>query len=190
MDHNDAADSALRTYLRRLSWALASLPKKDREDIVEETREHVLARVDQGQPERDVLAALGPAEIYARSFIEEMELSGALAGQRPMQALAVVLTRVHRSVTASLTFLALLVLAALAFSGLALLVTKPLDPEHVGLWVSPNGDLFLGVSKSLSGRHEILGMWVYPLAILDVALSWFAARLILLGAVRRLASRS
>lgn len=95
----------------------------------------------------------------------------------------------HRSLTAALAFLAVLLLAAVGVAGLTVAVMKPFDPDHLGLWVSPRGDFFLGHADTQSGRREILGMWIYLLAVLDLAAIWFAARLILLWAVRRLASR-
>lgn len=183
---DEKAYAELKTYLRRLGWALASLPERDRDDIIEETRVHVLARTDQGQTLPHALAALGPADRYARRFIDEMEISNALAGQRPLQVLSVVLRRVHRSFTAGVAFLAVLFLAAFAIGGVSAAVMKPFDPEHVGLWVSAHGDFFFGRSNGRNGQHEILGPWLYPFAVFDVAAVWFAARLILLGAVRTL----
>lgn len=92
-------------------------------------------------------------------------------------------------IAAGLAFLAVLLLAAVGFVVLTVAAMKPFDPEHVGLWVSPRGDFFLGQSDIGNGRHEILGMWIYLVAVVDVAVIWFAARLILLWAVRRLAMR-
>jgi hypothetical protein len=182
-------DAELKAYLRRFRWALAALPERDREEIVEETRVHVLARIDQGQSPGQALAAFGAAETYARRFIDEMEISDALASQSPSRVLSVVLKRVHRSVAAALAFLAVLVLVIFAVGGVGAALIKPFDPDHVGLWVSAHGDFFFGQSEAEGGRHELLGLWLYPLVILDVAVVWFTARVILLGAVRTLARK-
>lgn len=187
---DEKAYAELKTYLRRFRWALASLGEGDRDDIVEETRIHVLERTDQGQPLSQALAALGPAESYARRFIDEMEISDALAGQRPLRVLSVVFTRVHRSFAAALAFLAVLLLALFAIGVASVAVMKPFDPGHIGLWVSIHGDFFFGQSDGQGGKHEVLGPWLYPLAVVDVAVAWFAARLILLGAVSNLARRA
>ena len=125
----------LKTYLRRLGWALASLPKGDRDDIVEETQTHVLDRIEQGQSLSQALAALGSAESYARRFIDEMEISDALASQRQLRMLSVVFTRMHRNMTVAFSFLALMLLALLAIGCAGAAVMKPFDPQHLGLWV-------------------------------------------------------
>jgi hypothetical protein len=183
---DDKSHAELRTYLRRLGWALGSLPKHDRDEIVEETLVHVAARADQGQQVSAVLAALGTPEAYARSFIDEMEIADALAGQRPVKVLTVVLRFVHRSLAAALAFLFVLFLAAFAAGGLIAAVAKPFDPDHVGLWASSRGEFFFGFADNAQGRHEVLGTWIYLLAPLDLALAWYVGRITLLGALRRL----
>src|SRR3569833_1391232 len=90
---DDTRYAELKTYLRRLGWALSSLPERDRDDIVEETRTHVLARVEQGQDLSEALAAFGPAETYAARFVDEMEVTRALGSGRAMQGFGVVLRR-------------------------------------------------------------------------------------------------
>jgi uncharacterized membrane protein len=184
---SDTAPADLKAYLRRLGWSLASLPERDRDDIVEETRVHVLERIEQGRPAGEILAALGPPESYARGFIDEMEISGALASQRPGQSLALLLRRAHRSAVAAAAVLATTVLAVIALMGVAALVAKPFDPEHVGLWTSPHGAFFVGAPGPGFDGHEHLGNWIYPAAVLDLAVTWFLGRRIVLWAVRRLA---
>ena len=80
----DDAVNMREAYLRKLGWGLAALDQKDRDGIVDETRAHILDRVDQGASLEAVLAALGPPEVYARHFREEAELIFALAGQGPI----------------------------------------------------------------------------------------------------------
>ncbi len=75
----DKSYAELMVYLRRLSWALSPLPQRDRDDVVEETRVHVLARVEGGQTIDVALASFGRPDAYAARFIDEMELTGALA---------------------------------------------------------------------------------------------------------------
>lgn len=183
---NDTVDPELRDYLRRLGWALEALRPEDRAAIVDEVREHVLARRDQGVAVTEALAGFGPPEAYARGFIDEMEISGALASQRPLTVLAVVAGRMHRSLTAAVAFLGVLFLAGVAFLGAVVAAMKPFHPDNVGLWISPRGDFFLGFLEPRGGQHEVLGAWLYPLAVLNLALAWFVGRLILLWAVRSL----
>lgn len=94
-------DGQLKTYLRRLGWALARMPAQDREEILEETRSHILDRVDQGLSVPEVLATLGKPETYGALFIDDMEITEALASQGVVEVGAAVLKRVHRSATAA-----------------------------------------------------------------------------------------
>jgi len=178
----DDTAAELKIYLRRLGWGLATLAKSDREDIVNETREHLLDRVDQGATLGAVLAALGRPETYARRFLDEAEIVSALATQRPMTALGAIVRRVHRSATAGLAFVLVLVLFTFAGLSVVVCVMKLLDPSRVGLWISP-GNFFFGRPDQPHGR-ELLGDWIYPLTIIAVAGAWFLGRLILFWALR------
>jgi hypothetical protein len=177
----------LKTYLRRLGWALSSLPERDRDDIVEETRVHVLARVEQGQGLTETLASFGPADVYAARFVDEMEITRALGSQKPLQVLGVVLRRAHKSLAATLAFLFVLFFGAWGLGGLFAAVTKPFDPDHIGLWTSDRGAFFIGsVDGAHPHLHEILGNWIYPAAAINAVVCWFLCRLVLLWALRTL----
>jgi uncharacterized membrane protein len=186
---DEQAHPALKTYLRRLGWALASLPERDRDEIVEETRGHVLERLDQGAPLEATLAGFGPPEVYAARFIDEMEIVGALASQKGSTLLAAVLKRAHRSLAAFGAGATVLVLAAVSISLTLTALMKPLDPAHVGLWTSARGSLVIGSVSDPAGYTEHLGFAIYPLALASLAGAWFLGRLILVGALRRLARK-
>lgn len=184
---DDKSYSELKTYLRQFGWALASLPERDRDDIVEETRVHVLARIEQGQGVVEALGALGSADAYAARFVDEMEISGALASQRSRRLLAAVASRAHRSAIAALGFLGVIILGAWGIGWCFALAMKPFDTEHVGVWRGPH-TFFVGVlSNPTPGLHELAGGWIYPIGVLNLILAWFAVRLVLDWSVRRLA---
>src|SRR5258706_1905434 len=102
----DETDGALKTYLRRLRWALAKLPESERDDIVQETDAHVCDRVAQGEQQAQVLAELGAPETYARGFLDELQLSQALASHGFSVMAAALLRRAPRNITASAALVA------------------------------------------------------------------------------------
>lgn len=176
-------------WLRRLKWALAEIPSPEREDIVAEARSHIEDRIAAGRKAGEVLADFGPAEIYARRFIDEMDTSGALAAQRSGDLLGVVMRRVHRNLVAALALFAVMVLGLLAFFDLAVIWMKVTDPVHAGLWAGPH-HRFIGVIDDPSRSHELLGLWIYPLSALVLLLVWIIGRAILIWAVRTLQPRA
>ena len=174
----------LKSYLRSLGWGLSTMSKSDRDEIIDEAREHILGRVDQGASLDAVLLALGTPDVYARRFLDEAEIVSALASQRPMTVLGAVLRRVHRSATAGLAFVLVLILCTLAGFGIIACVMKVIDPLRVGLWVGDDG-FFFGHLDHLDNRREVLGNWIYPLTVVAIAGSWFMGRFILFWALRR-----
>lgn len=179
----DAATVAL--WLRRLTWALAAMPAAEREDIVEEARGHLEDRIRDGQSAAEALAGFGPADVYARPFLDEMELTAALGSQKSGDLLGAVARRAHRSLLAAGAALILLVLALVALTAISLVIMKLRDPVHAGLWIGP-GQRFIGVIDDPGRAREVLGVWLYPLAGAGLALAWLIGRLVLLWAVRGL----
>ena len=53
----DSNERAMNDYLRRLRWALAPLPSRDREEIVTELRGHFVERIESGSIDFDAIAA-------------------------------------------------------------------------------------------------------------------------------------
>jgi hypothetical protein len=179
-------DDAKEAWLRRLRWALAALPGPERDDIVAEIRAHLDERERDGADVAAALAQLGPADGYARGFIEARELTGAAASQRPGAMLSAIARRAHRSVLAFAAFVAVVALTAVSLLAATVLVMKVDDPLHAGLWRG-KGQFFIGVIDDPAAAQELLGYWIYPLAILVVALAALAARGVLVWTVRTLA---
>lgn len=184
----DANQGRVENWLRRFRWALGAMPQAERDDVVAETRAHLCERIDTGQSADAALAALGPADVYARRFIDEMELSGALASQRSGDLLRAVLRRAHRSLVAAMAFLLLLIIGGLAVGLVGTAVGKALDPAHFGLWTG-HGNFFIGQTDHPERMHELLGGWLYPVAVAALGLCWLLGRLVLLWAARVLRGR-
>ena len=179
-------DPDVGSWLDRLNRALAGIPAAERDDIVAETRAHLAESVASGLPPRDALAHFGPAESYARKFLDDIELSGALGSQRSGAMLSVLARRVHKSLVAAIGFFLVMVLGGVAFGAVLTAVVKIFDPAIAGLWVGPR--IFaLGITNDPSHARELLGNWVFPVLALIVALCWILGRMVLLWSLRMLA---
>lgn len=181
-------DRLLDEWLRGLKWSLTAIPSPEREDIVEETRGHISERLEAGASLEEVLDAFGSPDVYARGFVEEMEVSSALGGGRSGSLLGVIARRAHRSAVAFAAFLGLLVIVAVALGAVITGVYKLVDPVHAGLWVG-DGFAFLGTIDDPSTGRELLGNWVYVVIPAIFAACWFLGRLILIGTVRTFTRR-
>lgn len=173
-------------WLRRLKWALSALPARDQDDIVAEARAHLRDALDTGRTAEQVLAGFGGAEDYARQFVDQMELSGALGAGRSGPMLRVVLRRAHRSLIAAVAAVVVLACLLLAVTGASLVFFELTDPLRTGLW-SGGGNLFVGMIDDPSKAVDLLGIWLLPAALGAVVVSLLIVRLVLIWAVRRLA---
>jgi uncharacterized membrane protein len=179
-------DPEVSRWLNRLNWALASIPAAERDDIVVETRGHLAESIADGHSPRDALAHFGAAETYARTFLDDIELSGALGSQRAGAMLSVLARRVHKSLVAAFGFLLVVVLGGVAFGAMLTALVKIVSPAYAGFWVGPR-DFGLGVIDDPSHAHELLGKWIFPVLALILALCWILGRMVLLWSLRTLA---
>lgn len=173
-------------WLRRLTWSLASMSSPERDNIVEETRSHLREVVAAGRTPSAALAGFGRAEDYARRFIDEMQIVGALGSQDTGALLRVIAGQIHRSLIAALAAIGIAALAALALTSVLMIILKLSDPVHAGLWRGAH-QFFLGKIDDPGEATELLGTWLYPLCVAVLALTWFTGRLLLLWTVRRIA---
>jgi hypothetical protein len=157
----------LESYLSRLEAELARVPVPDRQEILLETRSHVMERMRRAPSTSvdDVLSELGPPEAYARPFLPEAPTPshrpGALAG-------------IARLATGGWPTAPLLCIVAFAYSVAVLwvliAVTKLTDPSDTGLWIDPASGRIrsfgVGMSEANRRGREVLGYWLVPIALL------------------------
>jgi uncharacterized membrane protein len=179
----------LDAYLARLEGALAPLPAAERQEILLETRSHVVEQLRRA-PDRgaaDVLAELGPPEAYARQFLPEPDepRPGPPAGT---------LHRLARLATGGLRTIPLLFLVvsayAVALFAFLLALNKLLEPEATGLFFELRGKrgVMFVLSDPNHGGRDVLGFWLVPLALL-VSLAIHLAMSALLRRVLRTDAR-
>lgn len=180
-------------YLRRLIWALQSLPKDDRVGITGEIESHLVESAERGgQALRSAFAGLGHPSVLARSFIEEFELSGAVNRAMPGTLLVNMLSRGSRSIAAFSAGTAALLLYVVAFALLVVAAAKPIAPRLVGAW-QVDGHLrsagFLA-GGGPAGGVEILGYWIIPIAVGVAVVAYAAATRLLRDVAGRLLMRT
>lgn len=173
----DVENRAMNEYLRRLRWALAPLPTRDREDIVTELRSHFVERIDAGGADFDTIAAeFGAPEDYARSFLDNYHITTALASGSTRSMAGAALGSMGRGIGAFFGSLGVFILFAFAFAFLLIAFAKPIVPQRVGLWTGP-GQMFLGITERPTTVYtEHLGYWIIPLAILGAGLLYLLGR--------------
>jgi hypothetical protein len=150
-------------YLGALNAALSALPAAERDDIARELGGHLREREAAGGLD-PALRAMGSPETYARTFLEDRNLSQALIRPNPLALLFAILNRGARSVLAFVfgTLAALLYLFAAAFA--LIVVLKEITPDNVGWWAGHGHFEFGAIFGSVHPGPERLGYWIIPIA--------------------------
>jgi uncharacterized membrane protein len=176
----------IEEWLRRLKWSLASMPSPERDNILEEARSHLRDVLSAGCTPSVALAGFGNAEDYARRFVDEMQIVGALGSQDTGALLHVVTSQINRNFVATLAGIGIAVLGVFSFVAVVMLIAKVFDPVRAGVWRYPHGGFTIGIVNPADAT-ELLGIWLYPLCVGVLALSWLGGRMLLLWAVRQIA---
>jgi uncharacterized membrane protein len=177
-------------YVRRLLWALQTLPHDDRLNIAGEIHSHLSECAGRGPRDLDrAIAGLGSPDALARSYVEEFELAGAVNSASPVTLLLTVLNRATRSVMAFLGGFAALTLYLLAVGCAMVAVGKFIVPGKVGAWISDHSLTAGIVDTPPAGGHELLGYWIVPIAAAIAALCFVGAGKLLRLIGRRLLAR-
>jgi len=169
---------ALEAYLRQLDAHLASLAPSERNDVLMETRSHVMERVARFPFPSidDVLEQLGAPSVYAQQFAREAAPTTAVA---PHAKKGTALRGLARLATAGWLGAPVLLLVVfsyvIALAAFAVALAKVLTPDDVGVWVKEvNGQQrfsHAGFNASLGGT-EILG---YRLAAIAASIGFVFA---------------
>lgn len=177
----------LKHYLKRLDWALAPLPEADRHDILQETRAHFADRMAAGNPDAafaEIVARFGPPEDYAQQFLDNYQITAAVADGSGSAMLPQALRVAGRGATALLGSAFFLLLYGVALGLVLLAVLKLVAPTHVGLWYAPEqGVAGLGYvdAATAAASVELLGYWILPVNIIGALLLYRGAT----GGLRR-----
>ncbi|MBB6251752.1 HAAS signaling domain-containing protein [Nitrospirillum iridis] len=188
LDGTSSLPPVAALYIQRLGWALRPLPEADRQQIVMEIQAHLIDRLGQGQAALDdALRKLGAPHDFARAFVREFELSGALAGTSPVPLVLALLDRGGRSALSLVSGLGafLLYMMGGAFAVIALL--KPVLPAQVGFWRG-QGTLQFGITSSgtWDPKAELLGYGIIPVSLVLAVLCYITGTWLLRTGARAL----
>jgi uncharacterized membrane protein len=157
------------SYLTTLRLHLGPLTLAEREEIVREIAAHVRDSAEEsGASVGAVLARLGPAEDLAAQYRDGLLIRQASRSFSPLVLLRATLRLATKGAFGILVFF--LAVFGYAFGGgfVAVAVAKAIVPAHTGAWVQDGrlvamGALEYGIPPQ---AHEVLGMWIIPLALI------------------------
>lgn len=171
-----AGHQDLEAYLVRLDAALRALPAEEREEIVLETRSHILDSLRLAGDRAVVFTELGPPELYARSFLDALDEPESNVVRTPRAP--TLLLRLAAGGAGAFIALNLMVAAyGLALVLLLLAGLKLLHPERVGVWIDPTTRSYSVALTGSSGApagSEVLGWWLVPITLTLAALLYVA----------------
>jgi uncharacterized membrane protein len=179
----------IEEWLRQLQSSLASMSSPERDNILEEARSHLRERLVAGGSPSAALAGFGSPEDYAQCFVEEMRTEGALRSKDTGALLHEVPNQIKGNLAVTLGEIGIGVLGVLSFLAVATLIVKLSDPAHAGVWLLRPSGLIVGKIGKIPSADatELLGIWLYPLCVGVLALSWLSGRVLLLWVVRQIA---
>lgn len=154
-------------YCERLSKALAEAPAAERDEIVEDVRQHVLERIDaEGLVTADaldsILQAVGDPEDLAEEYRMQAMLRHAATSASPLVLLKTTMrwaTKAAVGLIASIITLAGYGCAAVFYLSAFL---KPLFPSRIGLWLAPQHGVTFGYWDGRLSHTELYGISLRP----------------------------
>jgi uncharacterized membrane protein len=161
-------EKQLESYLATLRLHLAPLTLGEREEILREITAHVRDSAEQsGASVEAVLARLGPAEALAKEYRDGLLISRASRSFSPILLLRAALRLATKGVSGIVVF----ILSVLGYSfgaGFVIIAfSKMIVPAHTGAWVDDGQLIGFGAFEygMPASAHEVLGMWIIPLAL-------------------------
>ena len=177
-----------QAWLTALDAALAPMGPDDRREIVRELTGHLLERAAQNTL-TSTLQSLGTADMFAKSYLDENDLSVAVTKASPRLLLTSLFAVGVRRTDAFLTGMVGLFLYLIAAGFAVVAALKPLLPQQVGMWKDGNGYSFGAIFGKIHTSPEMLGMWIIPISGLAAALAYFAATELMRQSGRLILSR-
>jgi hypothetical protein len=159
----------IESYLTALRYNLGPLTIAEREEIVLEIGAHIRDSAEEsGASIESVLARLGPAEKLAAQYRDGLLIRKASRSFSPLVLLRATLRLATKGVFGIFVFCC----AILGYSSGVVLVSaalaKPFFPANTGLWFQDGRFVDSGVlhfPPPAPPAHEVLGMWLIPLAL-------------------------
>jgi uncharacterized membrane protein len=155
------------SYLTALRLHLGPLTIAEREEIVREIGAHIRDSVESGASVESVLARLGPAEELAAQYRDGVLIRQASRSFSPVKLLRAALRLATKSVFGIFVFTCGLFGYSFGAGLLFVALAKIFVPSHTGAWVQDGRLVAAGAFEYgyLPQAHEVLGLWIIPLAL-------------------------
>ena len=165
--HADRIRATIDSYLARLRDALGDVPSSERDEILREIRSHILERAEAEGPVTEqvvnqVLRAVGDPQELAKQYRADAILRLAASSRSPWLLLAATLRSATRGITGMIAFLVASVGYGCAAVAYLCAVLKPLVPDRIGLWLSPEHTVTLGYWNGQFSGTEVYGIAIRP----------------------------
>lgn len=162
------AEMQLDSYLNDLRIHLGTLTIAERDEIVKEIGAHVRDSAEEsGAAIETVLGRLGPAKELAAEYRDGLLIRKASHSISPVVLLRATLRLATKGVFGIFVFFCGIIGYSLGVGFVFVALAKAIVPSHAGAWVQDGRLIAAGgfVYSVPSGAHEVLGMWVIPLAL-------------------------
>ena len=172
----NSAHQDVDAYLTRLRASLNRLDEKERDEIVQEIRDHITDAQGAGREVGEILRTLGPADQLARAYMLERTL---YAPKDEMRGAVRVLTLIGLLVVISLPSFAVCVALgsvgfALTVSGVAVFAAGAVEIVRPGtvpdMTVPPWLCLLIGPALLVVGGAALSGLYFYVRSIIRLTL--------------------
>lgn len=190
MPDAEAAREVIEVYLIQVGRQLRGLSDLEVAEITAELKSHILETAGERGPltPESVEAAiqgLGDVRELARGYATSKIVERVHERRGPWQVMRMATRLMAVSITGFFVALGSFVGYSIALAFFLIALLKPILPDQVGFWTSPDGDFNLGLQ---SGTHtrELLGWSVIPLSIALGAASAYLTYRFGLSMLRRL----
>lgn len=162
------AELQIESYLTVLRLHLGPLTIAEREEIVREIEAHVRDSAEEsGAAVEAILVRLGPAEELAAQYRDGLLISKASRSFSPLVLLRAALRLATKGASGILVFFCGIFGYSIGGGLVFVAFAKSIVPAHTGLWVEDGRMAALGAFEYdlPPHAHEVLGMWIIPLAL-------------------------
>lgn len=161
-------ESQIDNYVMALRSNLHGVTVDEREEIVREIEAHIRDSVEtSGSSIATILQRLGPAEELAAQYRDGLLIRKASRSLAPLVLLRAALRLATKGASGIFVFFCAVFGYSFGVGFICVAVAKSIVPSHAGAWVQDGrlvaaGAFIYGVPSS---AHEVLGMWIIPLAL-------------------------
>lgn len=193
MPDADAARKVIEVYLTQVGRQLRGLSDAEIAEITAELKSHILERAGEHGPLTPqsvevAIQGLGDIRELARGYATSKITERVNERRTPWQVVRMAMRLMAVSITGFFVLLGSFVGYSIALGFFAVAALKPIFPDQVGFWTSPDGDFNLGL-QSGTHTHEHLGWSVIPLSLALAAATAYLTYRFGLASLRRMRRR-